>query len=165
MGYFKRPIRRSKGRTESRSFRDAARELDPGRWTTNFAIERSAKDRFLRFVVQVPGGRYVGLFRASELIEGDDVLPAVASRARACFNWFNRNMGFPHGVQKTAICWFRSDATDFIDHLRELIEIYRLAGYPVWMHATTRPGKILFEDKYQVMAIPRRETRWTSSGW
>lgn len=68
-------------------------------------------------------------------------------------------------MRKQAICWFRSDAKAHLEKMREIAEVYRVAGYQVWMHATTVPGKILYEDNIQIAAIPKKETRWTVSAW
>jgi hypothetical protein len=66
-------------------------------------------------------------------------------------------------LPRTAVCWFRADAAESLKRLRTIIEIYRLAGFCVWMQASTAPGRIVYRDDYQVAAVPYRDRRTTSS--
>ena len=139
--------------------------LDPSACAGSTRRIRSPADRYLRFVVRLPSGRFCGLFQASDIVETPDLLPSIASALRSQYNWFNRQMRFPRGMQKRAICWFRSDAVAHLEKMREIAEVYRVAGRQVWMHATTVPGKIIYEDEIQIAAVPKKETRWTVSAW
>ncbi len=164
MGYFKRPVRRSVARRTKHAFLEPARDILAADWQQCDPSVRPAADSFLRFVVELPSIGKVGLFRSSESIEKDEDLPAATrSELRAVFRWFNANLPVPRRLPKSAICWFRADANDSIERLRALVEVYRLAGHPVWMQASRNPGRVVYRDEYQVAAVPYADRRTTSS--
>jgi hypothetical protein len=160
-----RPIRRSSARAAKRRALAAAPPLDPASCAAVKKAIKPPRERYLRFVVQLRNRRFIGLFRSSELVETPDLLPSVASALRSQYEWFNRHMHVPRGLPKGAVCWFRSDAIAHLEKVRDIAEVYRLAGYQVWMHATTTPGKIVYSDAMQIAAVPKKETRWTVSAW
>jgi len=163
IGYFGRPIRRGEARAARRRFLEPARQIRIAHWRRGDLSDLSA-DSFLRFVVELPGMGIVGLFRSSEILEeAPDLPPAVRSELRSIFRWFNANLPAPRRLPRTAICWFRADATDSIQTLRRLIEFYRMMGHPIWMLATHNPGRIVYRDRMQVAAIPYPDRRTTSS--
>ena len=57
-------------------------------------------------------------------------------------------------MPRNAICWIRSDAAESLKRLRMLVELYRLAGYPVWMQTSQNPGRVVYRDEYQIAAVP-----------
>jgi hypothetical protein len=106
----------------------------------------------------------VGLFRSGRILdEAEDLSTAARSEVRATFRWFNANLAVPRRLPKNAICWFRGDARESLDRLRTLIEIYRLAGHPVWMQATLNPGRVVYRDEHQVAAVPYPDRRTTAN--
>lgn len=160
MGYFSRAVRRSDARREKAALLDATREIHPADWSDCHADFRVPAESFVRFMIQLPGGRSVGLFRSSPLVNGSEELPPAAQSALSnAYRWFNRRLRFPRGMPQTAVCWFRADATEPIAMMRTLIETHRLVGYHVLMQATRTPGRIVYEDEHQVAAIPQRGRR------
>ncbi len=164
MGYFKRPVRRGSARRTKLAFLEPSREIGSADWRQcNPAVPPTA-DSFLRFVVELPSIGKVGLFRSSKSVENAEDLPvATRSELRAVFRWFNAKLPVPRRLPRNAICWFRADADESLGRLRALVEIYRVAGYPVWMQATRNPGRVVYRDEYQVAAVPYADRRTTSS--
>ncbi len=165
MGYFKRPVRRGKARSERIAFAEPARAIDPARWVLcTRRLLRPASDRYVRFVVLNPSGNTVGLFQSSDLLHAQRDWPAsVHATCEATFRWFNGAFRVPKRLPKTAVCWFRADAVELIKRMRTLVELYRLAGYQVLMQTTSTPGRIVYRDDHQVAAIPYADRRTTSN--
>ena len=163
MGYFKQPIRRAAARRSKLAFLEPARQIRVAEWQQCDPSVPPAAESFLRFVVGHPSIGRVGLFRSSKRIESDKELPAAArSELRAAFRWFDANLPVPRRLPRSAVCWFRADAGESLERLRVLVEIYRMLGYPVWMQATRNPGRVVYQDDYQVAAVPYDDRRTTS---
>ena len=56
-----------------------------------------------------------------------------------------------------AICWFKPEAKRVIEKVRGLVALLEAKGVPVAMLTTADPGTIIYEDKWQVVAKPRRK--------
>jgi hypothetical protein len=73
------------------------------------------------------------------------------------FEWINRELPCPPfdgaGWSKDAICWFKDGAQDLISRFRDMIAILEIHGRPVRTIRTSKPGTILYEDDYQVVAM------------
>ena len=167
MGYLRRPIRRKRARVEKFAHLNAARTIDPAQWTTCIDLCEVPSDTFLRFIVHHHETGWTGLFRSNDLIEQDDseLPPSVKSRLRSVYRWFDQNLIAPRGIVPAAIFWFRADASQCIDQLRELIEIFRMDGHHVFMQATTEPGVIVHRDANQIAALVKSNGRITTSKW
>lgn len=82
-------------------------------------------------------------------------------------DWFNRHLPFPDRFSRSkrrhaggeAVCWFRDNAARYIRKVRELAAILHQHGMSVEMLRTSRPGYIVYEDSYQIVAVPFRDTR------
>jgi len=93
------------------------------------------------------------------LEEDCDFAPTVHLQLRSILKWFNENLPAPRRVPKNAVCWLRSDATDSLRRIRDLVELYRQADRFVWMQVTPNPGRVVYRDAYQVAAVPYRDRR------
>jgi|GEM_PF-2484035 len=164
MGYFKQPIRRSTARDEKLAWLEPTRTIKLDDWQRCGKTFKPKPKTFLRFVVEMPEGGQIGLFRGGELIDDPEILSdSLLSEMNDTFRWFNKNLKVPRRLPKTAACWFRADAQESISKLRTLIEIYREAGHHVWMHASLAPGRIVYQDDLQIAAVPFRDLRKTST--
>ena len=164
MGYFKRPVRRGIARRSRLAFLEPARDVLVADWQRCGGSVAPAADSFLRVVVELPSVGRVGLFRASKIVTNAADLPAATrSELRAVFRWFNANLPVPRRLPRSAVCWLRADANESLERLRALVEIYRVAGRPVWLHATRNPGRVVYRDEYQVAAVAYPDRRTTSS--
>jgi hypothetical protein len=169
MGYLKRPVRRKTARAEKLAHWDAARGIDPSDWKPCDDLRHIQFNTFLRFIVHdTEHDGWIGLFQGSWQLEPerDDSLPdSVRSRLRTVLRWFNSNLTVPKRVPPRAVFWFRSDAKACIESLRELIEIFRVAGHDVLMQATREPGRIVYQDEHQIATVRHASSRVTSSKW
>lgn len=164
MGYFKSQIRRGRAREEKLAWLEPAREISLDGWQLCDLRFNPDRESFLRFVVETPDEGPIGLFRSSYLLyESNALTDSVRSALKYAYNWFNQNIELPRRLPRRAVCWFRADATESVNQMRILVEVFRMAGYPVWMHATRTPGKIVYQDELQVAAIPFGDQRKTSS--
>jgi hypothetical protein len=91
--------------------------------------------------------------------------------------WFRDNLPVPPfrsnqelGIwSRRAVCWFKDCAGEPLRRMWDFVAIYREYAIPVRLIRTDRPGKIVYEDDFQVVAetpsvrqqdrrlLPRRE--------
>lgn len=160
MGYLRQPIRRKKARAEKFAHLNAAREINPSDWVTADLSRHPARGTILRFIVFDQEWGWTGVFQGRWMIRESSELPdSVQSCYRSNRDWFNRHLHSPRNVNPKWIFWFRAEAAECIDRIREMIEIYRVAGHEVRMQATRDPGYILYQDEHQIAAIPQKEPR------
>ena len=159
MGYLKRQVRRKTARAEKLAYLNAAREINPADWKKADLSSRPQRDTYLRFIVRDEIG-WTGTFQCRWMIRESSDLPAsVQSCYRANRDWFNRHLHSPRHVNPESIFWFRADATECVDRIREMIELYRVAECDVLMQATRDPGYIVYQDENQIAAIPQGKPR------
>lgn len=72
------------------------------------------------------------------------------------FEWINGELPCPPFAEskwsEDAISWFKDSAQELISKIRDMIAILEIHGRPVRMIVTKTPGRILYEDPYQVVA-------------
>ena len=125
---------------------------------------------YLRFVIEKndeESGRKKGLFIAmDELIQDSTLYDYEIKMPEDIYEWFKKNLRVPR-VQSAqsnkyrkpmAISWFKSSATDHIEKMRQYAQILIEHGVLVTQVTSERPGKIVYEDQYQVAAIPFSDT-------
>ena len=107
-----------------------------------------------------------GLFQAVGDLRDQGVLAAYERQAAdSVFQWFNQNLPVPkrfsrskkRRAQKTAISWFRDTAHDHIRHMQDLAAILRVHDVSVTLLTTERPGYVIYEDEFQIVAEPFTE--------
>jgi pyruvate-formate lyase-activating enzyme len=54
-----------------------------------------------------------------------------------------------HGV-----CWFKTDAQRHISKIWEIVQVLERNGIPVKKITTVKPGYIIYEDEWQIVAEP-----------
>jgi hypothetical protein len=126
---------------------------------------------FIRFVVPFrhqDSHRLTGIFHAAcYLLDGGRLSADEQKRCDDLLGWFNRHLPFPHRFSRSrrrdacgkAVCWFRDSATRHIRRVRELTAMLERHGTPVEMLRTARPGYVVYEDSFQVAAVPFRDTK------
>jgi hypothetical protein len=57
-----------------------------------------------------------------------------------------------------AIGWFKDSAHDYLRQMRTVCRVLNEHGIPTEMLTTDRPGYIVFEDTFQVAAVPFSDT-------
>ena len=114
---------------------------------------------YLRFAVGRTHWRScqpLGVFQAAYELRDAAGRGSVAGRMlRPLFEWFGENLRAPD-VRGGAIFWFKSDASDCISRIWEIVHVLRSHDHLVWMTRNDRPGRIVYEDAFQVAAVPFR---------
>lgn len=126
------------------------------------------KQRYIRFVVgtEREDDRLLdGVFTISRCLRGEGRLyrheERIVSRA---FDWFNEHLPCPpFGANirsgswtRDARAWFRPEARECISKIWNLIHILKEHGEPVTMLQSDKPGKIVYRDRYQIVAESTR---------
>lgn len=75
--------------------------------------------------------------------------------------WFNDNLEAPSSFGRSrlplGICWFKTSATEHIRRIWEMARILERNGVYVKKIRTGRPGYVIYEDEWQVVAEPFRK--------
>ena len=123
---------------------------------------------YVRFVAtrQHPDtGVQMGIFQTNELLPPYGQLADWdEARLAALKEWFNTNLERPERVARSrrpnghhaAISWFKNTAVEHIARARELAALLEEYGVPTRMLTTDRPGYVVYEDEYQIVAEPFR---------
>jgi len=127
---------------------------------------------YLRFTTQFinPYGELeTGLFTALKYLRDDYSLTKDEdiNKLKELTGWFNRNLEkptkFSNGTSKynenVSLSWFKDSAKEHIRKIQEFIEIAERYDIIVERVASKNPGYIVFEDEYQVSAVPFK-TDW-----
>lgn len=124
----------------------------------------------IRFIIDrrdPDSGRRQGLFQAAKALRDSGLLSEEDDNTlERIWDWFNRHLERPERLalsprpnsKAQALSWFRDTATDHITKMRAfgvMLERYDIA---VTMIRTDRPGYVLYEDEYQVVAYPFSDT-------
>ena len=123
---------------------------------------------YLRFVVtqiakysNQPKGLFIA---AGELLNSENLSPEEQTQLGDILNWFNKNLPMPDIVKfrsrsYRAIFWFKSEAEDCISRIWEMAHLLEYHGYLIEMQKCRKLGNIIYEDKFQVAAIPSKGDR------
>lgn len=88
-------------------------------------------------------------------------------KLRELSGWFDRNLEKPARLSKgtsklnanISLSWFKDSAKHHIRRMQEFIEIAERYDIVVERIFSKNPGYIVFEDEYQVSAVPFRTNR------
>jgi hypothetical protein len=76
-------------------------------------------------------------------------------------SWLRMHLPSPECLRdegnERAICWFKPDAKRAIEKVRGIVALLETKGHHVVMVTTDDAGTIIYEDKWQVVAKPRRK--------
>ena len=133
-----------------------------------FILERHdpfEKREYVRFVIgRRDEENHVerGIFRAAELaLEWQTITGADAIELNEIFSWFDNNLqeptSFGRDKLRLGICWFKTDATEHISRIWEMTRILERNGVYVQKIRTDRPGYVIYEDEWQLVAEPFRK--------
>lgn len=128
--------------------------------------------RFIRFVVahldDESGYRRGFIHAASELDKKGELSGAESARLKAILKWFNTCLPVPSRFTRTrnanhknkrALSWFKEAALTELRHAHDLVELLKAHDVVVEMITTERPGYVVYEDEYQVVAEPFHDTQ------
>jgi hypothetical protein len=132
-----------------------------------FILERQdplERREYVRFVVghrdedsHVEQGIFQAVARALEwyTITGSD-----ADELNELRSWFNENLekptSFGRDKLRLGICWFKTDAIDHISRIWDMVLILERNGIYVKKIRTEKPGYVIYEDEWQLVAEPFR---------
>ena len=133
-----------------------------------FILERHdslERREYIRFVIgrkdeesHVEQGIFQAVAHALEWqnITGSDVAELNELRA-----WFSENLekptSFGRDKLRLGICWFKTGSTEHISRIWEIVHILERNGIYVKKIRTDRPGYVIYEDEWQLVAEPFRK--------
>lgn len=132
---------------------------------------RRWRSRYVRIVAgreKDPPEGLVGVIRtAGGLVEKGRLDGHARDRLRILFRWLNEALPCPpfsarlkrRAWRPEAVCWFRDDALWMIRRTWAIALILRQHGRPVRVLRSEAPGRILYEDGFQVVAEPAQGVR------
>ncbi len=109
-----------------------------------------------------------GIFvRAHEVLynECGDIPGYHQENMETYIDWFRKNLKKPSKLnsstskgayrrQTKGVSWFKDNALEHIGKVRDIVAILEDCGYAVTERSTTKPGRIVYEDDYQIVAEP-----------
>jgi hypothetical protein len=103
-----------------------------------------------------------GIFGAiADALAAHRVTGADAAHLYWLREWFNENLDTPDSFGRArvprGICWFKTGATLHIARIWEMVEILERHGVYVRKIRTGRPGYVIYEDEWQLVAEPFRK--------
>jgi hypothetical protein len=123
---------------------------------------------FLRFVtsdLDDESHQELGVFHAARDLRDSGLLSQHDEEIlQEIRDWFNDNLDKPakftnakpphYRKRKNGISWFKPSAKEHIGKIRELIAILENHDISVRMIKTDRPGYVVYEDQFQIVAVP-----------
>jgi hypothetical protein len=125
--------------------------------------------KFIRFITHEPDevtGLDVGFFKAAYALRRENrVLVADAGHLNEILNWLDDNLDAPDRFARSrnkyahgkALSWFKPVAVEHIDKARSLLVLLERYGVASEMLTTARPGIVVYEDDWQIAAIPFKD--------
>lgn len=94
------------------------------------------------------------------LRDSEEADACEVDRINELFKWLNDSLPCPpfvtSGWSPDAISWFKDSAQTQISQFRDLIATLEIHGHPVRTITTSHPGRILYEDEFQIVAESHR---------
>ena len=123
---------------------------------------------FLRFVtteLDDESHQELGVFHAAgKLRDAGSLSQEEKAFLQEVRDWFNKNLEKPtrftsakppyYRKRKNGISWFKDTAREHIGKMRETVALLEHHDVPVRVIKTTRPGYVVYEDEFQIVAVP-----------
>lgn len=133
-----------------------------------FILERHDvldKREYIRFVVgHKDEDSHVeqGIFQAvGQAIEWHHITGVDAEELNELRTWFSENLvkptSFGRDTLRLGICWFKTSSTEHISRIWEMAHILERNGIYVKKIRTDKPGYVVYEDEWQLVAEPFRK--------
>jgi len=114
---------------------------------------------FIRFVVGGDAEHHrslTGIITEARLLRDNGGLNQdQISWLEEVYKWFNATLPAPPfssgSWPRDAVCWFRDDVGEAIKKMWEIASLLKEHGVPVRMLRSANPGKILYQDPYQIV--------------
>lgn len=106
-------------------------------------------------------GFFCAIYGARRRLRPDDWRVQELNRQSA---WFDQNLDAPgtltrrvgrHGDRR-GVCWFHDHASEHVSRARYACWLIEDMGLPIEELRSRRPGTRIWEDAYQIVAIPDR---------
>lgn len=123
---------------------------------------------YVRFVVSEldpDSGERLGIFQVMyRLARRGELSLDEQARWDELRTWFNSHLERPESLSRSsraharavAVSWFRDSAAEHLARAREIVALLDAHGVVVEMLWTSRPGYVVYEDEFQVVAEPFR---------
>ena len=113
--------------------------------------------RFVSGTNRAPANSQHGVVAELRRLHDEGALPDYeADHVTELFQWLNDHLPCPPFVASkwpaSAVSWFKDSAKPMIAVFREIISILEQHGTPTRMLKTRDPGRILYEDNFQIVA-------------
>ena len=126
--------------------------------------------RYIRFICddEENGHDATGIVTtARALLDMGDLYDYEEELLEEHFEWLNDNLPCPpfsaslqEGTWSPhAVAWFKETAQEFVECFWNIVAILEEHDVPVRVLKTERPGKVLYEDEFQVVAEAYRRDR------
>jgi hypothetical protein len=133
-----------------------------------FILERHdvlERREYIRFVIgREDDESHVGqgIFQAAaRALEWRDITGSDADELNELRRWFSENLdrptSFGRNKLRLGICWFKTGSTEHISRIWEMVRILERNGIYVKKIKTDRPGYVIYEDEWQLVAEPFRK--------
>jgi hypothetical protein len=122
---------------------------------------------FLRFIgtsIDERTGQPIGLMSvAYDLLHSAEVNIADESQLLSHLHWIEKEVPIPsrfarrrnaYHKETHGISWVRASATELVKHLYAIADIARRNDVPIEVVRSERPGYLVYEDVWQVVAEP-----------
>ncbi|MFD5327818.1 hypothetical protein [Streptomyces sp. NPDC127092] len=132
---------------------------------------RGGAPRFLRFQspVRHPRGHFPGVFALANGLARDGLLSEAEHRFwRAANDWYDAAYPDPSDIDPTvydpvlnpgAAAWFKVTAVHLLDRVPGYLSLLAAHGVACERVESSDPGRIVYEDAVQVVAVPRGPDR------
>jgi len=115
---------------------------------------------YIRFVVGTDSEdhrRMTGIFVETRLLcERGALQTYEIERLQEINDWFNEHLPVPPFSSEYLLhkgsCWFKATADDAIKKIWEVVVLLKEHDVPVRVMRSKNPGKVLYEDNFQVVA-------------
>ncbi|MBZ5645259.1 MAG: hypothetical protein LAO19_21070 [Acidobacteriia bacterium] len=133
-----------------------------------FILERHdplEKHEYVRFVIgRKDEDSHVeqGIFQAAgQALEWRNITGSDAEQLNEVQAWFSKNLekptSFGRDTLRLGICWFKTGSTEHISRIWEMVHILERNGIYVKKIRTDKPGYVIYEDEWQLVAEPFRK--------
>ena len=119
------------------------------------------KPGFIRFVVGSDKQHHrelTGVITEVRFLRDRDQLTAEeVDRLEDAYAWFNEHVPVPPfsaaGWPRDVVSWFKDGASDAIGRMWDLVALLREHGAQVRLLRSTNPGRVVYEDDFQVVVV------------
>ena len=110
-----------------------------------------------------------GVFHAvTQALERRDITGSNAVELNDLLAWFGTHLQNPisegRDKDRRGVCWFKVTAAEHISRVQQMVRILQRNGISVMRIRTDKPGYVIYEDEWQLVAEPARKGRTTRRG-